>query len=160
MDASSKSNFVWWFKFCPHKFAKYIAVSDAEAGKRFKEMLSCLLANDAPDDSVELEMINDAMETSRKQRERAMARWRPEEKKDTDTPQTNSRPSRPSIPRPAKPKKIDLRDIYDWCDANNVPPPVGKEFFDYNESTGWNITTTWQNALKGFVKSKLKNRSK
>lgn len=158
-----KSEFLWWFKFCPSKFVAYLTATDQEAGKRFKILLTSLMTNTPPKDiesSPEEEMILEAKVYRNKQRERIMARWHPEEKKETDTPQTNSRPSRPSIPRPAKPKKIDLRDIYDWCDANNVPPPVGKEFFDYNESTGWNITTTWQNALKGFVKSKLKNRSK
>lgn len=153
-----KSDFLWWFKFCPSKFVSYLTATDQEAGKRFKVLLTSLMTNTPPeniDSSPEEEMILEAQVYRNKQRERAMARWKPTEKNDSPTPPPPQRTSRHT-----KPKTIELRDIYDWCDANNVPPPVGKEFFDYNESTGWNITTTWQNALKGFAKSKLKNRSK
>lgn len=154
----SVSNFCWWFRFNPHDFMESLKATDAEAGKRFKELLFCLLENKATEGTPEFEMIQNAFSYRQKQRERVLKRWQQQQEQEQQPvvrpQQPVVRPPRPRIP-PQRVQPPDMRDVYDFCDANNILPTTGREWYEYMQAKGWNnLKSQWQNALKGFASKK------
>lgn len=151
----SVSNFCWWFRFNPHDFMDCLKVTDAEAGKRFKDLLFSLLENKATEGSPEFNMIQNAFSYRQKQRERIMKRWHQQQEQEQQPQQPVVRPPRPMIPQ--RVQHPEMSDVYDFCDANNIIPTTGREWYEYMENKGWNsLKSQWQNALLGFAKKKQK----
>lgn len=152
-----------WFRFYPQDFFKEMKMTDEEAGKRFKELIMNLGSNQAPAGSVEERMIEEARTYSDLQRQRVMNRWNKNKEDEEpqepppEPPQSQEmrRPPRPRIPTPARPKKPTLEEVYDYCDTIGTPPPIGREWYEWQESKGWNnITSTWQAAFRAFASKK------
>ena len=131
--------------------------SDEEAGKRFKEMLIRLSKNDAPEGTIEKSMITEVEAYRERQRQNGMKRWNKEQEQPPQpqpsnpprTPPPMAQQRRRTPPRPTK------EQVYDICDATDIPIAVAMEWFDYMESKDWQgIKTTWQSALQGFWKMK------
>lgn len=152
--------------FDPSDWFEVLTMDDKEAGRRFKEMIVRLSKAEAPEGSTEAYMISSMTEYREKQREKAMLRWNPEGRTEAPPPPPPepeppkaSPPAKlppPRIPRPKRKEPPEMSDVYDWCDANKVPPPIGREWYDYQESKGWNtIKSSWQSALAGFCKKKM-----
>ena len=93
-----------WFKFYPTDFFAVMRMPDADAGKRFKQLLECLAENKAPKGSIEERMIEEAKAYSEWKRQIAYKRWNKE-------PETQPPPQKPGKP-PRAPK---------------LPPPLGME---------------------------------
>lgn len=104
-----------WFKFYPTDFFAVMRMPDADAGKRFKQLLECLAENKAPKDSIEERMIEEAKAYSEWKRQVAYMRWKnrePEEEPPRE--RQRQRPRRqgtepPPIP-PEVQKVIDARN--------------------------------------------------
>ena len=155
--------------FDPSDWFEVLTMDDKAAGQRFKEMIVRLSKAEAPEGSTEAYMISSMTEYREKQREKAMRRWNPEGRTEAPPPPPPepeppkaSPPAKlppPRIPRPKRKEPPEMSDVYDWCDANKVPPPLGREWYDYQESKGWNtLKSSWQSALRGFVKNRIKPR--
>ena len=72
---TNKEKRLTWFKFYPADIADYMTMSDRDAGKRIKLFLTRLMANNAPEGSIEAKMIAESRAYCQKQRERVMNRW-------------------------------------------------------------------------------------
>lgn len=157
-ESRKQSRPFYWFKFYPHEWIELLAMPEAEAGKRFKTMIERLISNKAPDDSPERKMIEECKIYRERQRERIANYWNNRNgnaEQEPPQPQEMRRPSRPRIPTPERPKKPTLEDVYDYCDTIGTPPPIGREWYEWQESKGWNkITSTWQAAFRAFASKK------
>lgn len=162
-----------WFKFFPADFIDVLRMEAEESDKKFKELIERLLTNRAPEGSIEARMIAESAEYSFRRKINIMKRWNPDEAErleqqrnvDADTregsdesttvsaaPSMTRRPPRQPIPAPTKPKQPNLEEVYDYCDSVGIPPPIGREWYEWQDSKGWkNIRTTWQNALRHFA---------
>lgn len=90
---------IYWFKFYPTDFFAVMRMPDADAGKRFKQLLECLAENKAPKDSIEERMIEEAKAYSEWKRQVAYSRWKrePEEGSPREQPRQRT-PRTPKIP--------------------------------------------------------------
>ena len=160
-SAPPENNRGYFFRFAPHEWIEWLSKSDEEAGKRFKEMLIRLSKNDAPEGTIEKSMITEVEAYRERQRQNGMKRWNKEQEQPPqpqEPPQPRNPPRTPppmaqqrrrTQPRPTK------EQVYDICDATDIPIAVAMEWFDYMESKDWQgIKTTWQSALQGFWKMK------
>lgn len=154
-----------YFQFDPSDWCDVLMMENKDAGKRFKELILRLSKFEAPEGSIEAAMIAHVIERSEKQRQKVMARWNRQEPQQPPPPPPEPEPPKasppaklppPRIPRPKRKEPPEMSDVYDWCDANKVPPPIGREWYDYQESKGWNtLKMSWQSALRGFCKKKI-----
>lgn len=154
--------------FDPSDWFEVLTMDDKAAGQRFKQMIIRLSKAEAPEGTAEAEMIRSINEYREKQRQKVMARWNRQEQQQPPPPPPEPEPPKasppaklppPRIPRPKRKEPPEMSDVYDWCDANKVPPPFGREWYDYQESKGWNtLKMSWQSALRGFVKNRIKPR--
>lgn len=165
MQKNSKSK-PHYFQFDPSDWCEVLVMEDKAAGKRFKEMILRLSKFEAPEGTAEAKMIAHVIEYSEMQRKRVLARWNKEEKEEAETPPPSPPPPprmppqpqrRMAPPRPKEKRPPELCDIYDFCDANHLPAPFGREWYDYQENKGWNtLRMSWQSALRGFCEKKMK----
>lgn len=158
--SEQKNNRGYFFRFAPHEWIEWLSSSDEEAGKRFKEMLVRLSKNSAPDGSIELAMIKEVEAYRERQRQNILKRWNKDQPQEPPpNPQPSIPPTRTQPPMAQQRRQTQPRptkeQIYDICDATDIPIAVAMEWFDYMESKDWNgIKTTWQSALQGFWKMK------
>lgn len=156
-SAPPENNRGYFFRFAPHEWIEWLSKSDEEAGKRFKEMLIRLSKNDAPEGTIEKSMITEVEAYRERQRQNIMKRWQKEQPQEPPQPRIPQRTPPPQFqqrPRRTQPRPT-MEQLYDQCDATDIPIAVGREWFDYMESKDWNgIKTTWQSALQGFWKMK------
>ena len=160
MQRSSTSK-LQYFQFDPSDWCDILVMDDRTAGKRFKEMVLRLSKFEAPEGTIEAKMISVVLDYSEKQRQKVMARWNRQEAE----PPPQPGPPEPAPPRPPqfrnanRPKRKEppsVEDVYDFCDANGIPAPFGREWLEYQESKGWNtLRMAWQSALRGFCKKKM-----
>lgn len=149
-----------YFALDPLEWIEVLIMEDKEAGKLFKKTILQLSQNDVPEESKAYPMFQRTLAFREKQRERIMKRWQQQqEQEQQQAPQQPQqpvvRPPRPRIPTPQRVQPPDMRDVYDFCDANNILPTTGREWYEYMEAKGWNsLKSQWQNALKGFAKKK------
>lgn len=168
-ESNKQSRPFYWFKFYPHEWIELLTMQDNEVGKRFKIMIERLITNKAPNDSPENKMIEECCIYSERQRERVSNYWKqrngdadsreaPDESTTVSAaPSMTRRPTRPPIPSPTKPKKPSLEDVYEYCDSIGTPPPIGREWYEWQESKGWNnFTSTWQAAFRAFAAKRRK----
>lgn len=92
-----------WFKFYPTDFFPVMRMTNEEAGIIFKNLLENLAANEAPKNSPEERMIEDAKAYSEWKRQVAYKRW-------------NKEPEKQQQQKPGKPPR-----------APKLPPPLGME---------------------------------
>lgn len=152
----SSSPKIRYFSFAPAEWIDVVLMNDEDAGKVFKEMIKRLSMNEAPQGSREQAMIEMANDFRAKQRERVMKRWHPEETASPpiQEPVPSSRPVQRTPRKTVEPP--DIGDIYDFCTANKFPEPFGREWYDFQESKGWNtLKSQWQVALRGFCQKKM-----
>ena len=161
-ESSKQSRPFYWFKFYPHEWIELLSKKDDEAGKRFKVMIERLVSNKAPAESTESKMIEECKVYRERQRERITNYWNARNAEQEQPPEPQQpvqqqmrRPPRPRIPAPQRTKKPTLEEVYDYCDTIGTPPPIGREWYEWQDSKGWNnFTSTWQTALRGFAKKK------
>lgn len=163
MQKSSKSK-LHYFQFDPSDWFEVLMMEDKAAGKRFKEMILRLSKSEAPEGTPEAKMISVVTEFREKQRQRVMARWNRNEEKAEELPPPPPPPPppaprpRPPMQRPQQKGPPQMEDVYDFCDANHFPAPFGREWYEYQESKGWNtMRMPWQSALRGFCQRKMKD---
>lgn len=160
-----------WFKFFPSDFLDIMRMNDKQVADRFRELIERLLKNSAPEGTPEAEMIADSLAFCERQRERITNYWKQrngdaDSREATDesttvsaAPSVTRRPPRQPIPSPTKPKKPSLEEVYDYCDTIGTPPPIGREWYEWQDSKGWNkFTSTWQAAFRAFAKKKEKQQ--
>ena len=159
-SAPPENNRGYFFRFAPHEWIEWLSKSDEEAGKRFKEMLIRLSKNEAPEGTIEKSMITEVEAYRERQRQNGMKRWNKEQPQEPPpqpqprNPQRTPPPMAQQRPRQTQTRPT-MEQLYDQCDATDIPIAVGREWFDYMESKNWNgIKTTWQSALQGFWKMK------
>ena len=78
----------YWFKFYPSKWIEIFSMSDKQIAKRFREMLTRLLENKAPENTEEFLMIQETKAYTERKRLIAMKRWHPEQNNDQETATT------------------------------------------------------------------------
>ena len=144
-----------YFALDPLEWIEVLLMEDKEAGKLFKKTILQLSQNDVPEDSKAYPMFRRTMAFREKQRERIMKRWQQEQQPEPPPQQPVVRPPRPRIPTQQRVQPPDMRDVYDFCDANNILPTTGREWYEYMENKGWNsLKSQWKSALRGFAKKK------
>lgn len=155
----------YYWSFNAVEFCECFGMTDAETGKMFKEILKQLIKNEVPENSLAYPMFKRTLEYRERQRERITNYWKQrngnaEQEQPPEQPQQQEmrRPPRPRITAPERPKKPTLEEVYDYCDTIGTPPPIGREWYEWQESKGWNkITSTWQAAFRAFAKHKKEN---
>lgn len=145
----AKNKKYFFFRFNPENFLECFTMSNEEAGSRFKEMLIRLIKNEAPEGTIEHEMIQEVAKYREAQRQRVLNRWNTENQQPPPSPP-------PYQNSPKMPKKVpDLADVYEYADAVGIFPPIAKEWFEWQEQQGWNnIKTQWQTCLRKFAEKK------
>lgn len=145
-----------YFIFCPSDWMNVFFMTDEEAGKTFKTFIGRLTSNEAPEGTKEYDMIQKVKDYRAQQRKKIMKRWHPEETESPpiQEPVPSSRPVQRTPRKTVEPP--DIGDIYDFCTANKFPEPFGREWYDFQESKGWNtLKSQWQVALRGFCQKKM-----
>lgn len=157
-DSDRKYKRTHYFSFDPSEWIEVFIMEDKEAGKLFKKIILQLSQNEVPEDSKAYPMFVRTEHYRQKQRERVLKRWQQQQEQEQQQPEPPQqqpvvRPPRLRIPQRVQPP--DMRDVYDFCDANNILPTTGREWYEYMENKGWNnLKSQWQNALKGFASKK------
>lgn len=148
-----------FFSFDPRDFIDVFLMSNEDAGIRFKELITRLTKNDAPEGTIEYEMMERQKEFRMKQREKIMKRWHPESVSAPPAPPAPpAATSAPYLPPKRRLKPPTKEELYDLCDEEKLPLDYAREWYDWMESKGWNgIKSTWQGSLRGFCQKKLKN---
>lgn len=80
-----------WFRFFPSDWIEVLGMTEKQAGKRFKELITRLSVNKAPRSSIEESMIKDSFEYTEKKRLAALKRWREREMNRTQQPLPKNR---------------------------------------------------------------------
>lgn len=152
-----KTSNTHYFSFDPSEWIDVLALDNEIAGKIFKEAIIQLSTNKVPEESRVYPMYKRTEDYRQKQRERINKRWH----KDDESPQPVVPPPPPQMLRPTRPiipprkNEVDIRDVYDFCDANGIVPTIGKEWHDYMSYKNWpKLKTDWRKALTGFAKKK------
>ncbi len=155
MQGSRKTRTRFW-NFDPVEFLDCLSDTDAEAGKVFKDVLRQLIADDVPEDSPARPMFDRTHAFRELQRQKALDYWK-SQRSTQATPEAPLRPPRP--PTPQKPIPPTIQDVYDFCDSAGIPPPVGREWHEWQDNKGWQgIKCAWQTALRGFAAKKTQKR--
>lgn len=159
-----KANKIQWFKFYPQDWIEVLAMDSRSAGKRFKDMITRLGKNEAPENTPEYSMIAEAEDYKQKRREAIAARWNAVRNEGHVDREPNSNPPpRPRIPptppapqnRTRRPPELGV--VYDFCDERKYPSTYGREWYEWQEKKGWNtLKKPWQVALAAFCEKKLK----
>lgn len=151
MPESRKTRTRFW-NFDPVEFLDCLSATDAEAGKVFKAVLRELIADDVPEDSPARPMFDRTHAFRELQRQKAIDYWKSQRPPQTP-PDAPLRPPRP--PTPQKPRPPTIQDVYDYCDSAGIPPPVGREWYEWQDNKGWQgLKCAWQTALRGFAAKK------
>lgn len=140
MPESRRTRTRFW-NFDPVEFLDCLSSTDAEAGKVFKAVLRELIADDVPEGSPARPMFDRTHAFRELQRQKALDYW----KSQRPTPDAPLRPPRPPT----------IQDVYDYCDSAGIPPPVGREWHEWQDNKGWQgLKCAWQTALRGFAAKK------
>lgn len=151
MPESRKTRTRFW-NFDPVEFLDCLSVTDSEAGKVFKAVLRELIADDVPEGSPARPMFDRTHAFRELQRQKALDYWK-SQRPPQATPDAPLRPPRP--PTPQKPRPPTIQDVYDYCDSAGLPPPVGREWYEWQDVKGWQgLKCAWQTALRGFAAKK------
>ena len=103
-----------WFKLYPSDLLlELLPMTDQEAGRRVKVFLKNLMSNEAPKDSLEESMIEEAKSYSEWKRQVAYKRWN--RNTEEAEPHTEPRPQRPKQTRRGDPPPIppELQKVID-----------------------------------------------
>lgn len=144
-------NKIQWFAFFPQEWIEYLTMDDAKVAARFKELIIRLGKNEAPEGTIEARMIAKSLEIRQIKREAVAARWN-KAKAENAMPAPPAPPQRP----PVRKRPPSLAEVYDYCQEKNFPDTFGREWFDWQESRGWNtLKSHWHFALAAFCRKKL-----
>jgi hypothetical protein len=150
---SRKTRTRFW-NFDPVEFLDCLSDTDAEAGKIFKAVLRELIADDVPEGSPARPMFDRTHAFRELQRQKALDYWK-SQRSPQAPPAAPLRPPRPPTPQKTRPPTI--QDVYDYCDSAGIPPPVGREWYEWQDNKGWlGLKCAWQTALRGFAAKKHK----
>lgn len=122
-----------WFKFHPAMFAQAFCLDDAQAGKMFKTMLSRLLSNEAPDGSIEADMIAESRSYSESRRKAIKARW--QGTKPGDWP--------------------EMDEVYEFAQLQGITDMVARNWYEWQSKIGFAQLDNWKGALVKFSKLKV-----
>lgn len=100
-----------WFKFYPSDWLDVLTMTEIDAGKRFKTMITRLSSNKAPEGSIEKSMIDESKYFSDKQRERVMKRWN--KNKAEPLPRNKQ-----EVIEYAEDNSLDVDDALEWAQIN------------------------------------------
>lgn len=114
-DGGKNGKRLTWFRFFPSDWIEVLGMSEKQAGKRFKELITRLSVNKAPSNSVEESMIKDSFEYTEKKRLAALNRWR--EREMTRTPQQLPK-NRQEVIDFAVDSGLDVDDAVTWAQIN------------------------------------------
>ena len=143
MPESRKGRTRFW-NFDPIEFLDCLSSTDAEAGKVFKTVLRELIEDDVPEGSPARPMFDRTHAFRDLQRQKALDYWK-SQRQPQSPPEAPLRPPRPPT----------IQDVYDYCDSAVIPPPVGREWYEWQDNKGWKgIKCSWQTALRGFAAKK------
>lgn len=155
MPESRKIRTRFW-NFDPVEFLDCLSDTDSEAGKVFKAVLRELIADDVPEGSPARPMFDRTHAYRELQRQKALDYWK-SQRPPQATPDAPLRPPRP--PTTQKPRPPTIQDVYDFCDSAGIPPPVGREWYEWQDNKGWQgLKYAWQTALRGFAAKKTQPR--
>ena len=155
MPESRKTRTRFW-NFDPVEFLDCLSDTDSEAGKVFKAVLRELIADDVPESSPARPMFDRTHAFRELQRQKALDYWKSRMPSQAP-PDAPLRPPRP--PTPQKPRPPTIHDVYDYCDSAGIPPPVGREWHEWQDNKGWlGLKCAWQTALRGFAAKKTQPR--
>jgi hypothetical protein len=144
---SRKTRTRFW-NFDPVEFLDCLSATDAEAGKVFKAVLRELIADDVPEGSPARPMFDRTHAFRDLQRQKALDYWK-SQRTTLAPPDASLRPPRPPT----------IQDVYDYCDSAGIPPPVGREWYEWQDNKGWQgLKCAWQTALRGFAAKKTQPR--
>ena len=142
-----------FWNFDPVEFLEFLSSTDAEAGKVFKAVLRELIADDVPEGSPARPMFDRTHAFRDLQRQKAIDYWESQRQQQA----APLRPKRP--PTTHNPRSPTMHDVYDYCDTAGIPPPVGREWYEWQDKKGWQgLKCAWQTALRGFAAKKTQTR--
>lgn len=126
-----------WFKFRPADFVDLLSMPDPEAGRRFKELVTRLLKNEAPEGTVERSMIDEARGYSESRRRGASSRWN-------------------DVERPRKGETPDMADVYEFAQAQGITDMVARNWYEWQDKgPGFAKLDNWKGALLRFSQLKV-----
>ena len=128
-----------WYKFFPCHWIDILMMTDNKAGKRFKQAITRLIDNNAPEGTEEHKMISESVMFSQRQRARVMNRWKIPLPKDKS-----------EVIAFAEDNGLDVDDALEWAQIN-LKERHGKD------KDGEPIMN-WQKHCAGYCEAKRNKR--
>lgn len=135
-----------WFRFFPSDWIEVLGMTEKQAGKRFKELITRLSVNKAPSNSVEESMIKDSFEYTEKKRLAALKRWRERELNGIQPLPKNKQ----EVIDFAVASGLDVDDAVTWAQINLVERK-GKD-------KDGNTIVNWKAMCSGYCSAMAKKR--
>lgn len=132
-----------WFKFYPSDWINVLTMPDKQCAECFKNLVSRLMKNEAPEGSKEAEMIGESENYSKQRREAVMKRW--QSNKPIQLPRNKA-----EVIAFAEDNGLDVDAALEWAEIN-LKERKG------NDKNGEPIHN-WKKACAGYCES-LKNKN-
>ncbi len=150
-DGGNGGKRLTWFRFFPSDWIEVLGMSEKQAGKRFKELITRLSVNKAPSNSVEESMIKDSFEYTEKKRLAALKRWR---EREMNMNSMTLPKNKQEVIDFAVESGLDVDDAVTWAQIN-LSERKGKDK-DGNPIVNWNAACS---AYCASVEKKRKART-
>ena len=138
-QSKKKRDAFYWFKFYPYKWISAITLPDKKCADCFRNLITRLIANEAPEGTEERFMINESIMFRDKQKARVMNRWKIPLPKDKS-----------EVIAFAEDNGLDVDDALEWAQIN-LKERHGKD------KDGEPIMN-WQKHCAGYCEAKRNKR--